>query len=319
MAYTRDIYRRVQDELLRRRDTALSEAQARREEVHRRNGELKVLDAALSHTAMHLFEAATSGANAKARMEEVRRENEALLAARVELLADMGLPADYTEVHYTCPACSDTGYVLTSMCACQRKLLQLESLRAGGVANTETQTFESFDLDYYNDTPAIRHRMEQNLAAAKEYCEDFTPAKGNLLLMGGTGLGKTHLSTAIALRVIEQGYPVIYETVQAVLADFEYDRFRNSYSTEEGRAEKYLEVPLLILDDLGTEFSSQFTVSCLYQLVNTRLVRGLATVISTNLTGQELQERYDARLTSRFLGEYRVLQFLGTDVRLQKR
>ena len=79
MAYSRDIYRRVQDELLRRRDTALSEAQARREEVPSKNKELKMLDDALSHTAMHLFEAATSGANAKARMEEVRRENEALL------------------------------------------------------------------------------------------------------------------------------------------------------------------------------------------------------------------------------------------------
>lgn len=316
MGYRAETYRRVTDELARRREKALSDAEANRQIFHRESPEAAELDAALSQTAKRIFEAALDGGDVERKVAAIRRENEQMLAVRRELLASLGHPADFTDPHYTCPLCADTGYVLTRMCACMKELLQLEGLRAGGVANADTQTFDTFSLKYYR-TPEEHSLMKQTLAAAKDFAEDFKPGRENLLLMGGTGLGKTHLSTAIARTVISRGYDVIYETAQAIISDFEYDHFRNSYSNETGRAEKYLKTDLLILDDLGTEFGGQFTLSCLYQIVNTRLVRGLSTVISTNLTAQELNERYDTRLTSRFLGNYRVLRFVGQDIRQQ--
>ncbi len=318
MGYRNETYRLVMDELSRRRTVAETEAEAHRNDLHARSAEAKELDDALARTGMRIFEAAVSGTDVEKKIATIRRENEELLSARRALLASLGLPADYTEPHYTCPKCADTGYIMTTMCTCCRDLLRLEGFRQSGLgAQIDRQTFDNFSLDYYCDTEENRRRMEQNLAVAKEFALHFAPGKENLLLMGGTGLGKTHISTAIARAVIEGGHDVVYESVQTIFADFEYDRFRNAYSAEPGRADRYLKAELLILDDLGAEFGSPFTVSCLYQLINTRSVKGLSTIVSTNLSARELMERYDSRLTSRFLGNYRILQFVGQDIRFQ--
>ncbi len=318
MGYRNETYRLVMDELSRRRTAAETEANAHRMDLHAKSSEAKELDAALSRTGMRIFEAAVGGVDVDNKIAAIRRENEELLTARRSLLATLGLPADYTDPHYTCSKCADTGYIMTTMCTCCRDLLRLEGFRQSGLgAQIDKQTFDNFSLDYYRDSEENLRRMEQNLAVAKEFALHFAPGKENLLLMGGTGLGKTHLSTAIARAVIEGGHDVVYESVQTIFADFEYDRFRNSYSSEAGRADRYLKAELLILDDLGAEFGNQFTVSCLYQLVNTRSIKGLSTIVSTNLSARELMERYDQRLTSRFLGNYRILQFVGQDVRFQ--
>ena len=152
----------------------------------------------------------------------------------------------------------------------------------------------------------------------RDYAENFKPgASRNLLFIGNTGLGKTHLSTAIAKKVIEGGCDVVYDTAQNIFADFEIEHFSRNRD-EEDRTSRYFDCDLLIIDDLGSEMSNQFTVSVLYLLINTRLNRGLSTMISTNLNQKELRERYWDRITSRLFGEYRILLFLGTDVRAQK-
>ena len=318
MGYYADAYRKVVDLLALRREEALHTAEVHKAEVYALSPEAKEIDNALSTTATRIFEAAMSGVDVEAKVAAIRHENEELLTARGELLLAHGLPTDYLEPHYTCSCCQDTGYVMADMCTCMKELLQLENLRAGGVANADTQTFDTFSLSYYGETPECYAQMKRNLEMAKAMADTFVPGKDNLLMMGGTGLGKTHLSTAIARRVIEQGYSVVYETVQTIFGDFEYDHFRNGYSSTRGKAERYLDADLLILDDLGTEFSTQFTIACLYQLVNTRLLRGLSTIVSTNLNEQELIARYDSRITSRFLGNYKVLYFRGSDIRIQK-
>ncbi len=318
MGYRNETYRLVMEELARRRTTADTEAEAHRTDLYMRSPDARELDAALARTGMRIFEAAVSGQDVENKIAAIRRENEEMLAARRELLASLGLPTDYTDPHYVCAKCADTGYIMTTMCDCCRDLLRVEGFRQSGLgAQIDRQTFDNFSLDYYRTSDEYYRRMAQNLAVAKEFALHFAPGKENLLLLGGTGLGKTHLSTAIARAVIEGGHDVVYESVQTVFADFEYDRFRNGYSNERGRAERYMTAELLILDDLGAEFGNQFTVSCLYQLINTREVKGLSTIVSTNLTAQELMERYDGRLTSRFLGNYRILQFVGKDARLQ--
>ena len=138
--------------------------------------------------------------------------------------------------------------------------------------------------------------------------------------MGKTGTGKTHVSTAIARVAIEGGYDVVYDSSQNIIADFEHDRFKSGYGQYESRAEKYTECDLLIIDDLGTEFINQFTVSCLYNLLNTRQNKGLATVISTNFTEEDLCTRYEGRIVSRLFGEgSEVLLFRGKDYRIFSR
>ncbi len=319
MGYSNEALRRVTEELKERQARAVAQSQARREEIHTRSEEIEEIDRVLAMTAMRIFEAAMSGEGVEEKVEAIRRESQTLNQSRRQILCQMGYPEDYTEPAYVCPKCSDTGYAGADMCECMKTLLRLESLKMGGVANSDAQTFDSFSLSYYAQDRDTYSKMEKTLSAARAFAEEFVPGKENLLLMGGTGLGKTHLSTAIARRVIEGGHHVVYETAQTVFSDFEHDHFRAGRGEDSHRAEKYMTAPLLILDDLGTEFVSRFTLSCLYQLVNTRLVKGLSTVISTNLTPEELNELYDSRLTSRLLGHYRVLAFEGKDVRFQKR
>ena len=141
----------------------------------------------------------------------------------------------------------------------------------------------------------------------------------NLAFFGGTGLGKTHLSTAVAKTVIDKGYDVLYVTALSMLADFEKERFGSGYSdTDVSDLSRYYDADLLIVDDIGTEVNNQFTVSTIYNIINTRLSKGKSTVISTNLTPAELRTRYWDRIASRIFGEYTPIIFEGTDVRMQK-
>lgn len=321
MGYNRQNLIRIKDAYKTKRQNAIKLSEDRRRAIHAISPQIEEIDQRLSATGLKLFQAACSGGESlQERLTEVRRENEKLLQKRASLLTDMGYSADYTEVHYECSSCSDTGYLPnTYMCPCMKRALTMEGFKTSGLGTLiERQSFDNFSLDYYAENAENLDRMKTNLQIMREYAENFSSASSNLLLMGGTGLGKTHLSTAVARIVIERGYDVLYDTAPNIFADFEHDKFKSNQRDEEARGDKYLDCDLLIIDDLGTEIHTQFTLSCLYNLVNTRLNRGKATIISTNLMQKELLSRYDARLTSRFFGEYQILQFKGRDIRLQK-
>jgi DNA replication protein DnaC len=160
--------------------------------------------------------------------------------------------------------------------------------------------------------------MELTLAAARAYAGGFGPDSTNLLLQGGTGLGKTLLSRCIAATVSAGGHSVVYETAQEAFGAFEEQKFSRDAETYAAASEKVkrtLHCELLILDDLGTELTTSFTQSALYNIVDSRLTAGRKTVISTNLTDAELAERYIPQIVSRIGGEYDKLPFLGRDIR----
>ncbi len=320
MAYKTESYRTVSARFEERRRAAEQEAEMRRAEVTAKSPEIKAIDAALAETGMRIFKTAcTGGADVTDRVGKIRRENEQLLSERRAILLALGYPENYTDIRYVCSACSDTGFVNCKMCECMRRELILEGFRSSGLGRLiDKQSFENFSLDYYRSSPEEYKRMASNFEKAKEFAEKMPPSYGNLILLGDTGLGKTHISTAIARRVIERGYEVKYETVQTIIDDFAHDQFRSDGKSFEDRGRAYLEAELLIVDDLGTEMTNSFTVSVLYRLINTRIVAGLPTVINTNLTLHEIQNRYTDRVASRILGEYYVMQFLGSDIRFQQ-
>ena len=159
--------------------------------------------------------------------------------------------------------------------------------------------------------------MSAILAIAKKYAEEFDASSSqNIAMFGGTGLGKTHLSSAMAGVIIENGNDVYYTGANSMFADFEQKRFGSSADPDaEGDIEKYFSCDLLIIDDLGTEVSNQFTTSCLYNVINTRLNKGKPVIINTNLTRDDVRKRYDERITSRLFGEFLPIMFLGRDMR----
>ncbi len=316
MGFNRENYARIKQEYDGKYLRAQDAARLRRAEVHAKLPEVEKIDAIIASSGMRIFEATLK--NDKAALEAIEAENVALNKQRADILMSAGYPADYTEVKYECDKCGDTGVVDYRMCACMKEKLIIAGLESSGMYSLiKSQTFDNFELRYYSGEALPR--MKTIVDIAKAYAERFEAEKsGSIIMMGNTGLGKTHISSAIGGVVAKKGNDVYYTGAVDMLADFETDRFGDHGADRESVTDKYFSCDLLIIDDLGTELINQFSTSSLYNLLNSRLVKKKATIINTNFTRDELRKKYQDRITSRIFGEYTVLPFLGTDIREKK-
>ena len=318
MAYNPENYKRIAAQYKDKNLRAKEAAEARRAELHEKLPQVAEIDRARSATGLRIMREALNGREGlDARIRKLEEGNNLLLEARREILRANGYPEDYSSVKYECEECQDVGFVNGKMCKCMRRALTLAGYESSGVLKLiGKQNFDTFDLTYYEG--AERANMERILDRAKRYAAGFDGKHmRNLLFIGTTGLGKTHLSSAIAKEVVEGGFDVVYESAQRIFSDFEAEKFGRA-AAGENRTERYLSCDLLIIDDLGTEMQSQFTVSCLYHLVNTRLISEKSMIISTNIRKEELLAKYTDRITSRLFGEFEICVFAGKDIRSQK-
>lgn len=314
-----DIKRKNEDELERRRTEVYAKAPA----VKALEAELTRLMTGVAVTALK------AGANAGAAVEGARCEVEALIERRAELLRANGYPETYIDEIFTCSDCRDTGYILGKPCRCLETLYKTMAARElSSMLDLRGQSFDCFELGYYSNLPdpengvSPRHIMSNVLELCRDYAKNFGKTSMNLLFRGATGLGKTFLSASIARVVSEKGYSVVYDTAVSVMDVFETQKFdRGGEKAEQinSRVRRYLACDLLILDDLGTEMSTGFTASALYTIINTRLINGSKTIISTNLSAEEIRKRYTPQIVSRIEGEYICLNFAGRDIRAIKR
>ncbi len=317
-------YNEKYEEVLKRYQSknleAKNAAEARAQELRNKFPEIAEMDAILSKTAIRIISASSSGDNVQQKVNSILEEVAAINEARTAFLIEKGYPGDYSDVKYECPICKDTGYVDGKMCSCLKKELAVAGYQSSGIYKLiQKENFDNFDFSYY--TGDDRNNIENIYAASKDFAETFTKNEmKNLLFIGGTGLGKTHLSTSIAKVVIDKGFDVVYETAQKVFKDYEDERFGRAQKNTEGEypSAKYEDCDLLIIDDLGAEMQSQFNSSALYGIINTRINSEKSTIISTNLTQGEMLDRYSDRITSRLLGNYSVCLFKGKDIRMQK-
>ena len=309
------IQEKARAEIENRRNTARAEADYRSEIIRSMSEEVAEIDEELSKTGMLIFKTACSGGD----IAPIKERNKQLQHRRREIIISLGYPEDYTDVKYSCTDCSDSGYIDgVKTCHCLKELIIKERIAASAMGNLiEKQSFDSFSLKCYDYDEKVLERMTAILAMAKNYVKNFSKRKDNLLLIGPTGTGKTHISTAIARELIHEGYDVIYDSTQNILSDFEDDKFRGGWNSE-NRSDKYLECTLLIIDDLGTEMPSQFVTAALYALVNDRLLAGKAMIISTNLNTEDMTRRYNPQIASRLRGSFTRVAFLGDDIRVKK-
>ncbi len=314
-----DNIRAAKQKIAEHRAAAVGSYERHVAEVSARLPEFKAIDDLLAQTGLKIM-AAALGPDSENAIAAIRNEYDVLAERKRQILIENGYPEDYCDIHYHCQKCSDTGYVDIHICECLRKELVLASLEASGLYSlVETQSFQTFSLDYYEKDDKII--MKQNAVRLWEFAKNFVPGKSDsFLFIGATGLGKTHLSSAVARVLIEKGAYVVYESAITLFGDFEARRFGgNGYNSETGDdVDRYTECDLLIIDDLGCEVTNNFTISCLYNIINTRIMMHKSTIINTNLSQAELRKRYSDRIISRIFGEFSPLFFSGFDVREQK-
>lgn len=321
MGYNRENYVRIKAEYTTKYLKARERAEARRVALHEAIPAVAEIDRILSRTGMEIMAliAKEDKESAEKHVAELKARNGQLLAERAKLLEANGFPADYSDIHYDCERCGDTGFVDTKMCECMRRALVLAGYESSGLgALIRTQSFDNFSLEYYRENGADYEKMKHSVMALRDFAETFSETTcRSYLLVGGTGLGKTHISTAIAKTVIDRGFDVLYVTALGMIGDFEAKRFGNGEGGQRDTS-RYYDAQLLIIDDFGTEVSNQFTVSCIYDVINSRINNQKSTIINTNLFHKEMEAKYGERIASRLFGEYLPLRFSGTDVRRQK-
>lgn len=317
MGYSKEAFAYANDVFAKKRRKAENDLFSKKTELYKAVPRLAMIEKELSESGLRAVKAAISkSGNVKADIEALHQTNQQLQMERADILVRMGLPSDYLSKRPECPICADEGFVNGKMCECYlRELKKYTYDLLNKNSRLQLCDFSRFDLRYYPDS--VRETMHRNFNFCFSYAENFSENSGNILMSGATGLGKTFLSLSIAKRVIEKGFGVIYASAQDLMNSLEKERFSNLEASN--TLDAVLDCDLLIIDDLGAEFSTSFTLTSVYNIVNSRINLNKPVIISTNLSLQELQDKYSERVVSRFIGEYTVLHFLGNDIRQIKR
>lgn len=331
MGYDTAALRRASSRLSDQRAQRQIDLESRRRELFQRCPELSDIDRQLRGTMLDVISSCLkAGSDPGPKLRVIRDGNMELQNRQARLLEGMGYPPDALRDVPVCKLCGDSGWIKGEMCQCLRTLYTDEAVKAlGQDLDVANQTFDAFSLDWYSDLPFPGRELSprENMESIRELCRMYAVRFGrfpvkNLFLTGEPGLGKTFLSACIARTVAEEGNWVIYVTAGELFFAFQEQNF--AHNVEEGKDSQdktrgYLTCDLLILDDLGSEWTVPSTQAALYTLINTRLQQGKATVISSNLDLGGLTERYTGQIASRVRGEYQVLEFYGEDIRPKRK
>lgn len=321
MKFSEIIYQKAEGELRNRREQAERLADMRRKEFISKNPELLDIENEMKNAALEVIRSV--GANGSSvDISTVAARNLGAQKAKKELIKNAGYPEDYLDIPYSCKLCNDSGIYNGKLCQCHLQLLQ--QLSVGELACSPmlaSSTFDTFDIKYYS---AIKDRdlgyspkdyMRGCLAMLKDYAENFTPRSGSFFFSGGTGLGKTHLALAVLNKVTQRGYSVYYTSAGSLIKQMEKERFGRSNESVE---EEVFKSDLIIIDDLGAEFSTAFAQAAVNEIINNAILSGKAMIIISNLDVDALEERYGQRVVSR-LNSFEVIDFVGEDIRQLKK
>lgn len=314
MTHYRTINQNAKKEIRRRKEYAESTAKRHREELSAASAEFKQNEERYRVLSTDLIKAVIARADDK-KIEKLRSELKACLKNESQIALKLGFDEKYIYPDYFCKKCNDGGLKENGEeCDCLKRLRKnMKYSEFCSNIPLEQCGFEEFSLDFYEGED--KKNMERILSVCKEFSNSL-PHSGNLIFSGGTGLGKTHLSLSIVKAAAEKGLTVMYNSAQNFLYSIEKDSFGRS---DNDTAESLISCDLCVLDDLGAEFSTQFTSSALYNIINSRIIASLPTVISTNLDMDELEKRYGERIFSRIVGCFKWEQFCGKDIRIQKK
>ena len=297
-----------------------------KEQVYNHFPRIKEIDEELSKISLIACRKMLNpGSNHEEIIKDMQITTEKLVKEKVSILKDAGIPANFMDEIYSCPKCQDKGSYNNKWCECYYEKLQKYVQKKSNINANAMHSFETFNLSLYPDvanqefgvSPRDVAKNIYNLAT--KYANLDPAVSKHLLFYGSTGLGKTFTSECIAKEFIKKGKSVYYTSAPRLFATFEDYKFGKNNSAEAKRIIDYIqEVDLLIIDDLGTEFRTQYTDSILFDLINSRTNENKHMIISTNLSPMQIEPTYSQRISSRILGNFEVILFLGNDLRINK-
>ena len=325
MAYSQEIYEKALREIERRRETAESEAQNHKDKLLASSPEYRDINSQYAAIASEVVQCVYLPREQRLKkLDELQKRGLSLNKAKKDLLKILKLPDDYLEANYTCKKCNDTGFIEETegdisygkrFCTCHLDLLKKYSYaQMAKRTPLELCSFADFNLEYYKDGKADYKHMKYVYDSSVSYAANFDLDSVSLYFYGRTGLGKTHLSLAIANEVIKKGYNVVYGSVITFFNQIDKEKFGRE-SADIDTLNTLIDADLLILDDLGAEFTTQVNLPSLYNIIDSRILKGLPTIINSNLSPSDLKDRYPESIVSRIIGTYDVIEFNGSDIR----
>lgn len=300
------------------------------ESFYKENPNLSKIVDQINQTAISLSKAILL--NDSNKVSVLQKQLNSLKQEKEQLLHSLKIDDSFWNPNYECKKCNDTGYLIDDnsiMCTClKQKLIDLQYNKSN-ISRLENENFDTFNFDVfsdiadekkYNSNLSPRENMKNIQAIATKFINNFNdPNEKNLLFTGNTGLGKTFLSNCIANEILKSGKTVLYQTAPVLLDAIIDYRFGK---TDNFIYQNILNADLLIIDDLGTENLNSIKFTELFNVINTRLLNQnnhvTKTIISTNLSLNNLFNTYDERIFSRLAGYYNICRFYGDDLRLQK-
>ncbi|HYE81908.1 MAG TPA: ATP-binding protein [Clostridia bacterium] len=257
-------------------------------------------------------------------LDRLKKQQLDLKVEKAEILSANKYPIDYLDSIYLCKACKDTGFAGYEKCKCYRQKeihLNYEQSNLGSILDKEN--FEQFRWDYYSNEPdgsgiSPLKNMQMVYKKCIDFVENFDKHDINLFFIGSPGLGKTFLCNSIAKDLLDKGKSVLYKTVPDLIDSMR--KYKFDFDNEESNMPYLNDIyncDLLIMDDLGTELSTQFSNQVVYNILNKRIISSKKMVISTNLSVLDFQSTYSERIVSRIIGNFEACKFMGEDIRLK--
>lgn len=310
----------------RKRDNALRDQRVRKNKVYKKIPAIKRIDEEILQTGLSMSKYIIENPKTyKTSVDKAKKKIEELKMEKAYLMTESNIPADYMDIHYECEKCEDKGYLDNgNKCNCLKQSLVSRAYEMSNIENVlQKENFSNHSIDIFSDEPfegetlTPRENMIDIVGIAEGFIHNFDENNGdNLLFYGTTGLGKTYLCNCIAKSLLDKRKIVVYQTAFTILEIIEKHRFnRGDQRLNDYKYNLLFEADLLVIDDLGTEVANTFTNAEIFNIVNTRILSGRKTIISTNLTPKEISETYTDRVFSRILDKFLPLKFYGKDLR----
>ncbi|CAH2215373.1 ATP-binding protein [Tepidibacter aestuarii] len=308
------------------RDKAKLDLEMRKNKVYNKIPQMKDIDDKIFQIGLSLSKSVLMNENDRESIvQKCKTEMDNLKKQKEDLLNQYNIPSDYLQIHYKCNNCKDKGFTSDgSKCECLKQELIRDAYKISNFSKLiEKENFNTFDMNIFSEEKIDSEGISQkeNMLNIYSLCESFTlnfnqDNGENLLFYGQTGVGKTFMCSCIAKRLLDKGYSVLYETSYNVVELLQSYRFEKNHTYEDKRNYKLLfECDLLIIDDLGTEMTNSFSISEMFNIINSRLINGKKTIVSTNLSPIQIANTYTDRIFSRISSHYRFLKFIGEDLR----